>query len=240
MTADSPSAAVFAVEEGEAVSDRLNRTVRALCEHPLLDVTWSRYEAGEREPDPHVHHEHVDAFYIVEGELQFVVGPSLEPVRAPADTFVAVPPNIVHTFSNHSETTARWLNFHAPSTGFLASLRGLQDGFDSFDPPASGGLPGTGATVTTADPEGGLGREPQLEAMELTVDSVFDIAPHQHHGQVNIFFVLDGDVELTVDGSYLRAGRGAFMSVPPRALHGLRSAGREPARVLFVRAPAPG
>jgi mannose-6-phosphate isomerase-like protein (cupin superfamily) len=232
-------ASVFAVEQREAVSDRPSRTVRALCEHPLLDVTWSRYEAGERGPDLHVHHEHVDAFYVVEGELAFVVGPGLEPVRAPAGTFVAVPPNIAHTFNNDSKATARWLNFHAPSTGFLASLRGLQDGFDSFDPPASGGLPRAGATVTAAGHDGELGREPQIEAMELTVDSDFDVAPHHHDGQVNVFFVLEGDVEFTVGGGYLPAGRGTFMSVPPGALHGLRRAGVEPAKVLFVRAPPP-
>jgi mannose-6-phosphate isomerase-like protein (cupin superfamily) len=103
-------------DEAAAISERPRRIVRALCEHPLLDATWSQYEAGERGPDPHVHHQHVDAFYVLEGELEFGVGPDVEPVRAPAGTFVAVPPNVVHTFRNSSGATARWLNFHAPST----------------------------------------------------------------------------------------------------------------------------
>src|SRR5437762_2224933 len=92
--------AVIGVEDAEPVSDRPGRTVRVLCEHPLLDVTWSRYEGGQPGPGPHVHHEHVDAFYIVEGELQFRVGPDIETVRAPAGTFVLVPPSVVHGFDD--------------------------------------------------------------------------------------------------------------------------------------------
>ena len=220
------------------MSDRPERTVRSLCEHALLDATWSRYDAGQRGPELHVHHEHVDAFYVVEGELQFRVGADGDPVRAPVGTFVAVPPNIVHTFNNDSAATARWLNFHAPSTGFMAYLRGERDGFDSFDPPASGGREAADATVATANAEGELGREPQFEAMVLTVDADFDVKPHQHDGQVNAFFVLQGEVEFAVGGDHTRAGRGSWMSAPPGAVHGLRNAGAEPAKVLFVRAPA--
>jgi quercetin dioxygenase-like cupin family protein len=214
--------------------------VRALCEHPLLDATWSQYEAGERGPDPHVHHQHVDAFYVLEGELEFGVGPDVEPVRAPAGTFVAVPPNVVHTFRNSSGATARWLNFHAPSTGFIAYVKGERAGFDSFDAPAAGGRPAAEATVTRADAEGQLGREVQFEAMELTVDTDFDVAPHVHDEQVNAFFVLDGEVEFAVADNYSRAARGAWLCAPPGAVHGLRATGAATATVLFVRAPAPG
>lgn len=234
-----PKAFVLPAEQGEAVSDRPARTVRALCDHPLLDVTWSRYEAGEPGPPPHVHHEHVDAFYVVEGELEFRVGPDVEPVVAPSGTYVAVPPNVVHTFSNRSDATARWLNFHAPSTGFLSYLRGDREGFDSFDVPASGGGPAADATVTRANAGGELGREPQFEAIELTIDSDFDLAPHRHDDQVNGFFVLDGSVEFAIDGDSIPAGRGSWLCAPPGAEHGLRNAGSEPARLLFVRAPAP-
>jgi len=65
-----------------------------------------------------------------------------------------------------------------------------------------------------------------------------EIAPHRHEGQVNAFFVLEGEVEFALDGGYTCAGRGSFMAAPPGALHGLRNPGSEPARVLFVRAPA--
>ena len=40
------------------------------------------------------------SFYVLEGELTFRIGPDLERVTAPAGTFVAVPPNIIHGFDN--------------------------------------------------------------------------------------------------------------------------------------------
>jgi hypothetical protein len=60
--------------EGEVITEKPERTVRLLLAHDLLDVTWSRYEQGERGPEPHVHHEHVDSFFVLEGELVFGLG----------------------------------------------------------------------------------------------------------------------------------------------------------------------
>jgi len=199
--------------------------VRALCEHPLLDVTWSRYEGGQPGPDPHVHHEHVDAFYIVEGELQVQVGPDVEPVRAPAGTFVMVPPNVVHGFDNVSDSTTRWLNFHAPSTGFIPYLRGDRDGFDSFDPPADGGRPAEDATIAHPDARGELGREPQFAATEV------ELAPGDEHelgaDGVQCAFVLTGSVEPG-------GAPGTWLLGPVT----LRNPGPGPARLLHVDAPA--
>ena len=111
--------------EGETITDRAERTIRILLAHELLDATWTRYEAGERGPDPHVHHRHVDAFYILSGELEFRLGPDgAEKARAPAGTLAAVPPDVVHTFGNESGDTATFLNLHAPDTGFAGRLRG--------------------------------------------------------------------------------------------------------------------
>ena len=140
----------LAAEDGEVLSDRAERTVRALYAHPLLDTTWSRYEPGERGPDPHVHRLHTDAFFIVEGELRFGLGPDIEPVQAPAGTFVLVPPHVIHTFVNESDAAARWLNFHAPSAGFMAFMRGDPDGFDSYDSPSDGGRAASEAIVRAA------------------------------------------------------------------------------------------
>jgi quercetin dioxygenase-like cupin family protein len=243
-------ATLLAVDDGVAVSDRAERTVRALFEHPLIDVTWSRYESGERGPDPHVHHEHVDAFYIVEGELQIRVGPDVEPVRAPAGTFVAVPPNVVHSFDNESDATARWLNFHAPSTGFIAYLRGERVSFDSFDRPVDGGRSAADATVT---PVGGgerferpnrtlaiLGDQPQLSAIEIAFDPDFEVESHHHDDHVDSFFVLEGEVEFAVGDVAVRAGPGIWISAPPGAEHGFRNAGASRARVLNIHAPETG
>ena len=92
--------------EGETIVDKPKRTVRMLFSHELLDVTWSRHEAGERGAEPHVHREHTDSFYVLEGELTFRIGPDLERVTAPAGTFVAVPPNVIHGFDNDGSERA--------------------------------------------------------------------------------------------------------------------------------------
>jgi mannose-6-phosphate isomerase-like protein (cupin superfamily) len=138
---------VFHVDDVQPLANRPRRALRILFSHEQLDATWSVFEGGERGAEPHVHREHVDAFYVVEGELTFRIGPSLEPVRAGPGQFVKVPPGVVHAFDNDSDSVARWLNFHGPSTGFADYLRGERDGFDSFDPPRTeGSIPGSSSS----------------------------------------------------------------------------------------------
>jgi quercetin dioxygenase-like cupin family protein len=139
-------------EDGETITARERRDVILLTAGDDLTVTWSRYAAGERGPDLHVHHEHIDAFYVLEGELTFAIGPAGDPVRFGPGGFVAVPPDVAHGFANESDAEVCWLNFHAPDKGFATYLRDARDGkdaaFDSFDPPADGGRPGSEVIVS--------------------------------------------------------------------------------------------
>jgi quercetin dioxygenase-like cupin family protein len=245
---DVPQDVLLAVDDGEAVSDGAERTVRIVFEHELIDVTWSRYEHGENGPDPHVHHEHTDSFYVVEGELEFGVGPDVEKVRAPAGTFVLVPPNVVHTFRNVSGATAKYLNFHAPSTGFAAYLRGEDSAFDNSDPPADGGRPAADAIVTL--PGGGerferhnrvvtlLGDHVQLSANVIEFEPSFQVPLHTHDDQVDSFFVLEGELEFVGNDNSATAGLGMWFSAPPHVVHGFRSS--VGARFLNVHAPDAG
>lgn len=137
--------------QGETITDTERRNVVLLVDREELSITRSRYAPGERGPDPHVHREHTDSFYVLEGELAFRLGPDGQDLRVPAGTFVAVPPNLVHSFQNAGGTDARFLNFHTPDGGFARYMRDLRDGneasFDSFDPPPDGGLPARDAIV---------------------------------------------------------------------------------------------
>jgi quercetin dioxygenase-like cupin family protein len=146
---------VLNVDDGETITEREGRLVVLLAERPEIAITWYRAGPGERGPDPHVHREHTDAFHVLEGELTFALGPDPELIRMPAGSFVAAPPNVVHTFANESSADACWLNLHAPDTGFAAYLRGVRDGarvpFDQFAPPADGGLPAGDAIVAGPD-----------------------------------------------------------------------------------------
>ena len=62
-----------------------------------------------------VHADEDDAFYILEGELTFVVGDDEEEVVAGPGTFVLVPPGVPHGFTNHGSVPVRMFNIHAPA-----------------------------------------------------------------------------------------------------------------------------
>jgi mannose-6-phosphate isomerase-like protein (cupin superfamily) len=64
-------------------------------------------------PPHHAHAEEDDSFYIVEGELTFLLGED-ELVAGPG-TFVLVPPEVTHTFANRGDEPVRMLNIHAPA-----------------------------------------------------------------------------------------------------------------------------
>ena len=69
--------------------------------------------AAGRELEAHTHADEDDAFYILEGELTFVLDG--EDVAAPAGTFVLVPPGVEHGFRNDTDAAVRILNVHAPA-----------------------------------------------------------------------------------------------------------------------------
>jgi quercetin dioxygenase-like cupin family protein len=82
----------------------------------------SVFAPGFRGPPPHVHREMSDCFYVIDGTLTFLVDG--DRVEAGPGTFVAVPPGVVHTFSNDGTAPARVLNLFSPA-GLEAYLREL-------------------------------------------------------------------------------------------------------------------
>ena len=142
--------------EGEIITQREARDVVLVSGEPGMTMTWSRYAPGERGPELHVHREHTDAFYVLEGELTFALGPDGAETTAGSGTYVAVPPNVGHGFRNGADVDARWLNFHIPDAGFAEYMRAARDGralpWDSFDMPDDGGLPADLVTIVQGPP----------------------------------------------------------------------------------------
>jgi len=64
-------------------------------------------------PPAHLHREHHDAFYVLEGTLTLRVGDELREEGPGA--FVCIPPGVVHTFSNGSDHPVRFLNVSSPA-----------------------------------------------------------------------------------------------------------------------------
>ncbi len=97
------------------------RAHRILVELPELEVIELCFGPDFPGVDPHSHDDHVDSFYVLEGEAEFVVGE--EVVRAGPGTYVAAPVGAVHGFRNAGPGELRMLNIHAPNTGFADRLR---------------------------------------------------------------------------------------------------------------------
>jgi mannose-6-phosphate isomerase-like protein (cupin superfamily) len=236
--------------EGEVIRDNERGILRILLAHELLDVTWTSIGAGLPGAAPHVHREHADSFFILEGELVFVLGPELEEVRAPAGTWVSVPPSAVHGFRN-GDVRSVYLNYHAPSGGFADYLRGRGEGADNFDPPEDGGRPLSDVVITP--PDGGerfdredrvnviKGELAQISAFRLSVESVWPgIGAHEHDDQVDTFYVLEGEAGLVVGNEAVRAPAGSFYAAPPGTRHGIGNADGERIAFLNVHSPDVG
>ena len=83
---------------GEVVGDAPDRRVEILADGDGVHATWSRF--GPRRPgaDLHVHRRHTDLFYVLDGELEVLLGPEGRPARVPAGALARVPALVVHGF----------------------------------------------------------------------------------------------------------------------------------------------
>src|SRR6059058_4910170 len=88
---------------GETVTERPERTLRILADLDEVIIAWFRYEPGEEGPEPHIHREHTDAFFVLEGEVEFGLGPEVTRLSGGPGAVAAAPPNVVHTFRNASD-----------------------------------------------------------------------------------------------------------------------------------------
>jgi quercetin dioxygenase-like cupin family protein len=243
------------VGDGESIADREQRELRILADHEEISITWSRYAPGERGPEPHVHHRHSDAFYVLDGELTFALGPAGDRIRIAAGGFVAAPPNLVHSFGNEGSADARFVNLHAPDAGFTRSLRARRDGgdpsYDQHDPPADGGRPRAEA-IASGPGEGErvvLGNRiaivkgvlAEMCVTEWTIEGPL-AGPHvpQRPQGVDAFYVLEGELAMTVEGAEHTAGPNMIASVPRGVAHGFDHRTSGTTRFLDVHAPDAG
>jgi quercetin dioxygenase-like cupin family protein len=61
---------------------------------------------------PHIHHQETEAFYILEGTLQFIVGERT--VRAVSGDFLHVDKGVIHGYTNAGPATVRYLGIVTP------------------------------------------------------------------------------------------------------------------------------
>lgn len=136
---------------GEAILLRETHEISILTASEEVTITHARCSPGQRVAAPHVHHDHTDAFYVLEGELTFEIGHGAKTITVSSGGFLAAPPEVAHSLRNASDRPARWLTIHARDGGFASFMRGLRDGveveWDISAVPTDGGLPASEAIV---------------------------------------------------------------------------------------------
>ena len=240
----------MAVVIGPGDGDRLGRHLRMKLERPELCLTEATVGPEFEGAGPHYHERHVDAFYVLEGELEFILG--TETFRAGPGTSVTVPPGIVHGFTSSGPATTRYLNLHAPDGGFGQYIRlrvaGEAATFDSVDVdgpsgPAEGDVVETGAGERLEGPNRTItvrSAAAELTFLEFDARPGFGpISPHRHGDQLDSFYVLEGELGLWADGAEARFGRGTFVAAPPGEEHGILRV-ETPVRFLNFHAPDAG
>ena len=83
-------------------------------------------------PPPHIHHREDESFFVLEGEITFLLGE--QKVVAKPGTFVQGPRGIPHAFKNESNSPARML-IHVTPPGFEHFIREIGRSVPTFDSP---------------------------------------------------------------------------------------------------------
>jgi mannose-6-phosphate isomerase-like protein (cupin superfamily) len=215
-----------------------------------LALTEFRVPAGVAGPPRHIHREHGDAFYVLEGEATIEVADQV--VRAGPGDFVAAPAGVVHTFRNESDAEVRFLNIHAPSMGFHEYMQGRHPDFDQHEPPADGGRPASDGVVRPAGEGESISMGPStllFKAESSDTEGTFALTettvaagfpgpvPHVHREMVDSFYVLEGELTVLLGEDTANAGPGSYALVPPGTVHTFSNPSDRPVRMLNLMAP---
>jgi mannose-6-phosphate isomerase-like protein (cupin superfamily) len=96
---------------------------------------------------------------------------------------------------------------------------GLADGYDSA------------FKALAADTDG------HLSMTEELIPSGMEVWPHRHLKAVELFYVLEGEIEFSVDGESVTADRGCCLRVDKGEAHAFANRTDAPARLLAIWSP---
>jgi quercetin dioxygenase-like cupin family protein len=254
------------IRGGELISGEAELEVTLLADIEQVGIVEVRSrpycDAG---PPLHAHARHAEAFYVSEGELTFRLEDGEH--RAGPETWVFIPPEVVHSVAVTGDEPARTLDLHVPCSGFGDYVRGLHAARDederaairaAFDqhpiPEYASGDPGLVVIRRAGGTEGETipGRPPERRAT-LLVDAdeatVCEFAygpgergaePHVHHAHADMFLVVEGEFTFhTRDGS-LAGPAGTLLLFPPNVVHGFDNDSDARARCFNLHVPASG
>jgi uncharacterized cupin superfamily protein len=129
-------AIIFEPGEGKVLSAR-GSTMFFKATHASTNGAFSFMERtlppGGTKPPPHIHTNCEEAFYVLDGEIEFFLGD--DSVIGRSGAFVLVPGGVSHTFGNVTTAPSRLLIIHAPAMdGYFEELQALWSGDVPPDP----------------------------------------------------------------------------------------------------------
>jgi len=229
----------------------------------VLEATLAA--GGELTSRLHRHHKHVESWFVVDGVLEFCSGN--ERILAPAGSFVLVPHSAPHTFGNGGPGETRIFAFYTPGSmdrfiAELAELRSMDDpGFKAFatlfdrydtepadadvpaDIPVRVTAPGAGehlsvggGTISILADSAATGGS--FAVVDYTAPPGFPGPPrHRHREIVDVFYVLEGELTLEIEGEAIVVPPGALVAVAPGTVHTFSNPSDRPARFLGIVSP---
>jgi quercetin dioxygenase-like cupin family protein len=123
VSVDGPSGPAEAILTGAGDGERIARssgvanTIRAVT--PQISLFELEFDERWEGVDPHLHDDHVDSFYVLDGQVDFQFDD--DSVCAGAGTFFSAPIGVTHGF--RPAGPARVFNMHAPDAGFADRVR---------------------------------------------------------------------------------------------------------------------
>ena len=256
---------VVEIREGERVSGDEEREVTLLVDIEQIGAVEVRSDPYcDAGPPLHAHERHAEAFFVMEGELTFRLENGER--RVGPETWVFVPPEVVHTFAVTGSERARFLDLHVPSCGFGDVVRGLhaarseeerkavRAAFDQHPAPEyATGDPNLVVFRRTGGSEGErVNDRPErratllVDADELVISEFFygpgerGANPHVHHHHADAFLVVEGELTLTIGEGSVRAPAGTLVVLPPNVVHGFDNDGSDSMLVYNLHLPASG
>jgi quercetin dioxygenase-like cupin family protein len=252
------------IATGERITGDGELGVTLLADVDEIGIVEVRSQPGGVAPPLHVHEQHAEAFLVLEGELTFRLEDGEH--RVGAESWVFVPPGVVHTFAVTGDERARFLDLHAPSFGFGTFVRSLhaassedelraaRAAFDQLPPPEYATAdPGLVIVRRTGGAEGEtITDQPErratvlVEADELIVSEFAygpgqrGATPHVHHHHADAFLVVEGEFAFSHHDGKLDAPAETLVLLPPDVVHGFDNDSRASARCFNLHMPSSG
>jgi quercetin dioxygenase-like cupin family protein len=118
--AGGPGAAIVASDDDGERFETPESTITIRGDRPELSLLELAVEPAWAGVALHQHDDHVDSFFVLEGEAVFL--PEGRTVRVEPGTLVAAPIGVEHGIGQ-VDAPARFLNLHTPDGGFAESIR---------------------------------------------------------------------------------------------------------------------